>query len=310
MDQASQREGLRPVQPGRHHAGAAGAARGDPAPDTPAACDERARARALHALRARQRAWAHERGLEVDDAGWLADASENLLHPLDAGGRVALEASADAPLGEPGKPAPAAALDSTWALVWNALAPFRSDAAPLARALGGEGSALSLACAAGARGPDPADGEPPELHARIDGGPRPIALHATFAEPYASARPAPPAARPAAPLVEVLARPLPGCAHLARDRAHGPRRWRHVPVRALLERVAVLTAEHGPRGFRLALLWYDAPGRAGRRHARELARLRMRIGGEVELAIVSWQALLLRLGPLAGEETLRRYGRS
>ena len=123
-------------------------------------------------------------------------------------------------------------------------------------------------------------------------GARPTAVFTSFAELYE---------RPAHDLDAALVESpeawsaLSGCRDLARDLRANPTRFTHLPVTRLLEWVVALTHRYGPRGFRLVALWYDLADERARQIRRELDRLRMRIGGEVDVVALTWQTLCERL---------------
>jgi hypothetical protein len=235
-----------------------------------------------------QRRWAESRELDCDEAGLLRSAEANLLLPLSPEARRELEESVERPLGEPGKPGALQRVHSTCALVCNAFEPSRGGAlGDLAAACGADAGATELRLAA----PTPLEEaeERLEADAMLAGaGARPTALHATFAEPYAGAE--------RRRVSTSLLRPeawgsLSGCLHLARDLRFGPSRFASLDATRVLELSLALTRRFGERGFRLLLLWYDAGGPAATLHRQELDRLRMRIGGEVDLEVRSWQAV-------------------
>jgi hypothetical protein len=132
------------------------------------------------------------------------------------------------------------------------------------------------------------------------------AVCALFTEPFTDVDPR--VAHGAPGEDDPLWRELPGCALLARDLRVNPRRYRHLAAGRLLDVALGMTRRFGRHGFRLAVLWYDAGGRASRRLRTELDRLRMRIGGEVDLVATSWQGLLapLRATPTAHGPYTRR----
>ena len=234
-----------------------------------------------------QRRWAATRRLEVDDDDHTADVDVNLFAVLGAESRAELEGSAARPLGDGSKPGPIRGLHSTQALVCNVFDPWReSGAAPLAAALDTDpGSNADSVTFAFARAAEPGVGAELDVWLEAEGG-RPTALVASFAEPYVGFD------APLAP--EALDAPgswgaLAGCRNLALDLRANPRRFRSLPVLRLLHHALALTRRLGPRGFRLAYVWYEMDGPGAALHRRELDRFRMRVGAEVDLHACTWQ---------------------
>ncbi|MGH0035596.1 MAG: hypothetical protein ACQGVK_11280 [Myxococcota bacterium] len=240
--------------------------------------------------------WARRTGLEVDAAACVADATEQLLCTLSPDALDELGARHREPLGRDGKAGALTALDSTHVLLCHLVEPVRSRGVDLLdRALGGRGAGDALRLCAGlesGRGPgDGADGSRLECELAID-GPHPLYVLGRFREPYA----APDRERPVDPDADERDwRGLAGCRGLALDVRANPRRFAHLEVRTVLEAIRALTARHGRRGFRLVHLWFDGPGREARTYARELDRLRLRIGGDAEWDALGWRALFERL---------------
>ena len=253
----------------------------------------------------RQRAWAQGRDLGLDASGRVAETEANLFEPIDPETTAILAPA----LGDRAKPDELRRLESTAALACSALA--RRDA--FAKALAAAGGFPAAAAARLASAPRPAlhgesGGPAPAVDFLLEPDPahgRPILVLASFAEPYRDAPPhRAPANRPPASFLEAdpLWQGLPGTRALARDLRFAPARYQHVDTTRLLARVVALTGRLGPRGFRVVHLWYDASGPMAAAHRSELDRLRFRVGGEVDLRVVSWQRLFAALGQCTGSD--------
>ena len=246
----------------------------------------------LRRLLTEQRRWAEARHIDLESPERVRDWRENLLWALPPEMEEALRRHTARPLGECGKPADLAWLHSRWSLLCNHFRPWVvGGVETLARACGAhaDGAALEwgVACDRAA--------DEVSVDALFTSAARPTAVVATFAEPYDEP--------------EVRAQwndddretPLDGCALLAADvRANG-KRFRHAPLARVLAQADALTTRFGPRVFRLLYLWFDTDDEAARRHRQELDRLRMRIGGEVDFAALSWRALRARLCALESD---------
>lgn len=246
------------------------------------------------AMMERQRRWARERELEVDDHGLLDSAEANFLTPLCDESRAEWFASSRPVFDRDGKPGSFRSLLATEALVSNLFEGWRgTDLAPLAAALEAAPNADSLSFAQKIPTPGESWIAPVEADVLLHGNAaKPTAVFASLAEPYADPDRRPPVGTL---LQSQLWSKLPGCRHLASDLCSNPRRFQSLDVGRIVERVLALTHHYGSRRFRVALLWHEEPGDRARCHARELDRLRMRIGGEVDLVTLSWRALLRRL---------------
>ncbi len=240
--------------------------------------------------------WASSVGVEVAADGLLAHGAEQWLMGLSEETRRELAASTLGLEDRPGKPGALSRLDSTHALLCHLVEPLRgAGAGALDAALGGRGDARSIALCVGlgASAAEPGAGPSGEVELMLD-GPRPTFVLAGFREPYESPR----SLRPADPDVDGPGddwRSLSGCRGLALDLRANASRFAHLEVARALEATRLLTRRFGPRGFRLALLWQDGATPEARRLAREIDRLRARIGGDVDLVAASWGGLFDRL---------------
>jgi len=254
-------------------------------------------ARTIHArLLSRQRAWAEAHEIDVDGEGRIARWSGNLLAPLTAATRAELARHHGDPDAEvPDKRGRLHDLGSGLALAVNVFDHLRDRLevlagwlAPLAHGPGRLEFGASL--------PLGAPGDELALDVDLlleDARGSATAVVPLFAEPFGDVDP-----RVRDALAHTPARwtDLHGCALLARDVHANPRRFRRLAVGRVLETALAMSQRFGRHGYRIALLWHDAGGAASRRLRGEIDRLRMRIGGEVEVAAPTWHALLERLG--------------
>jgi hypothetical protein len=261
------------------------------------------------ALLAGQRAWAEACEIDVDDAGRVVRWHDNLLAPPSSGTLADLEAASGA-AGAADKPGRLHDLGSGLMLAANVLDPWRDRPDEIARhvpALGGSAGRLRFATKLAIDAADTALHRSVDLLLDAPSGPA-TAVIALFCEPFGDVDP-----RVHDALVRDAAiwNGLHGCALLARDLHANPRRFRHLAAGRVLETALGMSQRCGRHGFRIAVLWYDAGGRATRRLRHEIDRLRMRIGGEIELIATSWQSLFRRLcGPGSASPGEDRYTRS
>lgn len=266
---------------------------------------------AIHdALLARQRAWAEACEIDVDDAGRVVRWRDNLLAPPSSGTLADLEAAGGGAAGAADKPGRLHELGSGLVLAANVLDPWRDRPEELARhapVLGGAAGPLRFATKLAVGSSDTALHQSVDLLLDAPSGPA-TAVIPLFCEPFSDVDP-----RVHDALVRdaSLWNGLHGCALLAGDLHANPRRFRRLAAGRVLETALGMSRRFGRHGFRIAVLWYDAGGRATRRLRHEIDRLRMRIGGEVELLATSWQSLFRRLcGPGSAGHGEDRYTRS
>jgi hypothetical protein len=258
----------------------------------------------LEGIIEQQQSWADQLRIELANGGNVRDVSDNLFLPLHAETRRALLEGSACGFGDERKPDPLHALHSSQALACNFFEPWRGQAS----------SPLDLIAPLDANAPDSDALEPASAPCEIvvaeqlPLGPheltvaadvvirsdttRPAAVVACFTEGYDDVD----TRLPAAPSEYAgLWSDLPGCRGLAEDLHANPRRFRRIPAGRILELALALHQRHGSRGARLVHLWYDTSGRTAREQRQEADRLRMRIGGEVDFASITWQTLFLAM---------------
>lgn len=244
-----------------------------------------------------QRAWARQCGIRLEESGHTSDLSANLFREPSQTTRGELGDGTRRPLGDGSKPGDLQLLESTLALVCNVFDAGRETPGSLAAACGGNRRATRLRFCTPV-GTDELPCEVDLLFDSDDAAVRPMAVRASYAEPYQSSRPwREPANRVPAEWIEALElwAELPACRALANDLRATPRRFEHLPVAELLSCSASLTQRYGRRGFRLVHLWHEVSGRAARSYQLELDRLRFRVGGEIDFRSLTWRQLLTQL---------------
>lgn len=252
-----------------------------------------------------QRSWADLRRIELCGDEHVASWQDNLTAPLAAATREELNAWLASE--RDGKPGRLNDLGSGLALALNVFEPWRGHESELAGKAPLLGSNMKRIRFGESWGDTHADQLAP-LDLLLETDTRPTAVVPLFAEPYAEVDPRVPSAD-----LRPKAASLPGAASLARDLDDNPGRFGRLPAGRVLALAEALTTRFGRHGFRLAILWYDAPGRAARRLRQEIAALRMRIGGEVEVCSETWQNLFCRLrsaglpGRVYGQTLQARY---
>ncbi len=250
----------------------------------------------------RQRKWAAALEIDFDEGDHCASIEANLFQPLSPEAEEQLQASRLRPFGDADKPSPLAWLHSTVALCCNVFEPWRnaSSLAPLSESLRADAGLMRWRLSAPI-GEGASIAEADVLFEGEDA--RPTAIVAGHLEPYLGEG----APREGLPCDEDRRgwSMLPGCRNLALDLRANPRRRRRLPLARLLLLALSMTERFGVRGHRLLYLHTPCPGRPGRELEREIRHLRMRIGGEVDFAAMSWPALISAIAERAPEE--RRY---
>jgi hypothetical protein len=252
-------------------------------------------------LMAGQRAWADAHGIELAGETSVAHWRDNLLAPIAAESEAELAAPTQPADGSPEKSGRLHTLGSGLVLAVNLLEPWRGRAPELSARLPGWFHAdarirFRVPVPEGLATAAPAV----DLDVLIESdGSAPTALIPLFSEPYEDIDPrvCDPFGRDARGFGR-----MPGCGLLARDLQCHPRRFGRLDVGRVLETALVLDRRFGHHGFRVAVIWFDAGGRASRRFRDEFARVRMRIGGEVDLVEARWQDWFAALfdDPIAG----------
>jgi hypothetical protein len=247
-----------------------------------------------------QTAWAEAREIDLVSPAQIAHADDNLFAPFHPMTRDELLRSRARPLGEAQKPGPLQLLHSTVALTCNVFDYWRHRCLdPLGDLCHALEEVIDIGFAT--RHPTGVAGLDSDADVLLAGkGGSPTALLTTYAEPYLGVDPRAPS------LLTTRSAawgPLRGCRGLAHDLQANPRRYGHLAVGRILSLVLAMTHAHGPHRFRLVYLWYEMPGSEARRHRDEIDRLRMRIGGEVDLVTRTWQELFADLQALGGEHT-------
>ncbi len=243
---------------------------------------------------ARQRAWADSHGIELASETSLLDWRDNLLAPIASECDAALDPTTRAHYDLPEKPGRLHALGSGLALALNVFEPWRSRPSELSARVPRFFPADARMRFAVEMPDGPAtEGPPLEIDLLIEGDDSaPTAVIPLFCEPFEDIVP-----RVRDPLgrdAGVFAG-LDGCGLLARDLHCHPRRFARLDVGRVLETALALDRRYGAHSFRIAVLWFDAGGHASRRFQRELHRVRMRIGGEIDLLAATWQEVLSAL---------------
>jgi hypothetical protein len=243
-------------------------------------------------LARRQRRWADARGIRYDARGCVLELADNLREPPS--GVLLAQLQRGSELTAQGlRPARGRSLCSSAALVVNVFGHWQArDAAPLLRALGLEAASATLSfeepLPTGLPGDAPLADVALERH---DGAF--VAIESKFAE-WLARRPRNKSGLKAKyfpPGGAVwTAASLPRCQSLAEDLQAGRERFRFLHAAQLLKQALGL-AKRGARPAVLLYLYYDWPGRETATHTTELERVRVRLAGEVDLRVLTYQAL-------------------
>lgn len=265
-------------------------------------------ARSIHRrLMDEQRAWADAHGFELASDTSLTRWRDNWLAPVSWDGERALDPAEGAMSDEPEKPGRLHDLGSGLALAHNVFGPWQGRESDLAKGvpwLCDEEARIRFAVSLGRI--SPVDRSEPVADVEIAGGRTPPTLIVPlYCEPFGDIDPRArdPLGRDASAFGD-----LHGCGLLARDLHCHPRRFARLDAGRVLELALAGTRRFGRHGFRIAVIWFDAGGRAGSRLHGECARLRMRIGGEVDLIEATWQEIMAALASSGPEDaaTLHR----
>lgn len=240
-----------------------------------------------------QRRWADAQGIRYDAHGCVRELRDNFREPLDAATLAELERGSEL---MPGRTRPARlwSLCSSGALVVNFFAWWRGrDYTPLLRALGVDGPGGDRLAFEEAL-PTGLQGDPPTVDVALflaDG--RLVAIESKYGE-WLVRRPRnkrafkdkyfPPGAR----VWEAAG--LPRCQALAEDLQDGRERCRFLNAPQILKHALGL-AHAGLRTSTLVYLYYERDCRQSPVHRAELERVAAWLGGEVDLRVVTYQAL-------------------
>jgi hypothetical protein len=254
------------------------------------------------ALLRAQRRWADARGVRYDAYGCVRDLADNLCAPLAAATLEELERGSElTPYAT--RPARLYSLASSAALVLNVFGHWRDrDAAPLERALGVAGGRVARLTfeeplPTGLAGDAPTT----DVALELDDG-RYVAIESKYAEWLVR--------RPRSKQVFKdkyfpqgagvwSAAGLPACQALAEDLQAGRERLKFLHAPQLLKHALGL-ANSGKRSSVLIYLYYDWPAREAATHRAELERVVARLGRELELHVLTYQALFASLRAASG----------
>jgi hypothetical protein len=247
-------------------------------------------------LERRQRRWADAAGVDYDTRGYVRDLAANLRRPLVGEALAQFERGSEL---APRSNAPARmwSLGSSAALVANVFDYWRlHDNAPLVAALGLDGDAAELRFEEPL--PTGLEGDPPlaDIALRWPSG-RIVAIESKFSE-WLVRRPRNKSAfkeKYFPPGAAVWADAgLPRCQAVAADIQHGRERFKLLYAAQLLKHALGL-ARSGTVDYRLIYLYYDWPGREAEAHRAELDRFAALLGSELELRVLTYQALFAKL---------------
>lgn len=244
-----------------------------------------------------QRRWADARGVRYDAHGCVRDLADNLRLPLDAATLAELERGSElTPYTT--RPARLYSLGSSAALVVNVFAHWRErDAAPLLQALGlADGGVARLTFEEPL--PTGLAGDAPSVDVALelaDG--RYVAIESKYGESLVR-RPRNKRAFkdkyfPSDRAVWAAAG-LPRCQALAEDLQASRERPKFLHAAQLLKHALGLAAG-GKRNSVLVYLYYDWPVRDAVQHRAELDRVVARLTGEIDLRVLTHQALFAAL---------------
>jgi hypothetical protein len=245
-----------------------------------------------------QRRWADACGVRYDARGCVRELADNLRAPLAADALAEIERGSEL---EPGakQPARMLSLGSSAALVVNVFDYWRGrDATPLLHALGVDASAPATL-----RFEEPLPtglpGDAPTADVALDlaGGVR-VAIECKYGE-WLVRRPRNKRVFkdkyfPQGAAGVWAAAGLPRCQALAEDLQNGHERLKHLNAAQLLKHALGL-AKGGYSRSVLGYVYFDWPAREAAMHVAEVTRVMSRLSGEVDLRVLTYQALFRAL---------------
>ena len=247
-------------------------------------------------VREQQRAWARERGICFDSAGYTFDLDDNLFQPLSPATEVDVRCGDGSELGPPGKRGKMQALHSSSALACNVFDFWRKrDATPLAEALG---LARPIEISFEQKFPTGLPGHAPNLDLVLRPSTGPVlAVESKFLEPYGAHE------RGFKRKYDGVweQRGYWGCQSLASRLNSGDKVFRWLYAEQLLKHILGLACWGAP--WRLMYLWYEVPGLESGEHAAEATEFAgvMRADG-IGFESLSYQSLFANLRKHAGND--------
>lgn len=253
-------------------------------------------------LKASQQAWARERGIRIDAAGYCECCDANLFEPLSACSRRDIGAGDGSELGKGDKKGKIQALHSSAALACNVFDYWRGhDLGALARSLGLSARLCGLAFEQ--KFPTRLGGIAPNLDVILYGCEGSLfAVESKFTEPFIKSK------------AKCFLKPkyfpadrglwkdagLSGCQALAEDLRDGRVRFECLDAAQLLKHMLGLALSGHP--WTLTCLWYSPAGLSDR-HSEELRAFSQGLGADSEkFRAMTYQALFDRLSSLLGPE--------
>jgi len=250
----------------------------------------------LQTVKARQRVWAENLGIDLDHDGYTITLEQNLFHPLSDACRAEFAGGDGSELRKAGVRGKIQALHSSAALACNFFDYWRDrDLALLAAAFGLSASPCRLAFEQ--KFPTGLGGIAPNMDVVLylpDG--EIFAIESKFTEPYSTSE------------LKCYLKPkyfldcrslwtkvgLQGCQAVADDLRKKKVRFEYLDVAQLLKHMLGLARRAST--WRLCCLWYQIDGVVGEQHANELAEFSRRLGQDTRRFIsLTYQELFARI---------------
>jgi hypothetical protein len=243
--------------------------------------------------------WAANANVHVDRAGYTDSLDANLWRPLSPRTRIVFRHGAGAALEEKMR-----ALHSSSALVANVFDYWSvQDAAPLARALGVQGTIGAIAFEAQKAAGLPGNPLALDVCLTLTDG-RAIGIESKFGEWLMARQPGSVPVRPKAADVESgrwASLGLPACQALAEAMFAGKRSFRYLDALQLLQHALTLASSPGHRGFALWYLYHEWEVPQAEQHRHELQTFAEQTGDELGFRAITYQSVFKALARTAGK---------
>ena len=247
-----------------------------------------------------QWAWAHQRGIKLDEDGYTLSLNDNLFLPLLPEVEKEFQSGKGDELGSDDKTGKMQALHSSSALVLNVFQYWRNANVPdIASACGASRGVTEIHFEQ--THATPLGGIPPHLDVEFRGNDvNPVAIESKFTEPYH--RHTKRTIKDKYLGVPGLWAQLPRCEELVRrihEEEHGKTSFVYLDAPQLLKHILGLATGFGPKGFELLYLWYEVPSAEAERNRSEIMDFREHIGDEVNFREMTYQELFEAIRRLA-----------
>jgi hypothetical protein len=249
----------------------------------------------------RQRKWAADRGIKLDDKGHTQPLEENLFQPLTADARADYVSGRGNELGSATEPGKMQSVCSSSALVCNVFDYWRSQLLlgqslkVLTDALGAPDTVNQLLFEQ--HYPTGLVGNSPEPDVTLLGDEtKPFLIECKFIEPYPRHSTEGAFSKSYFPDSGELwgKHGLPRCEELARRIHSNEEKFYHLYAPQLLKHILGIVNKFA-KNFTLLYLWYDYPSTEAQDHGDEVKRFMQRLNGEIDFRAMTYQELFTKM---------------